>query len=120
MERVTGRTGNGDSTPPTRPHAESPVAYRKVEGLSARQNEVVSYIKDFRSVKGYAPTIREIAEHFGVCTNAIACTLAILKRQNVLTWKKNMSRSIRFIGETSVYVKDEHVERVEEFIRSLE
>jgi hypothetical protein len=57
-------------------------------------------IRGYRDQHGYVPTIREICGCMNISPNAVVCT-------------------IRFIGETPIYVRDDHVERVREFIRSL-
>jgi SOS-response transcriptional repressor LexA len=76
-------------------------------------------IRGYRDQHGYVPTIREICGCMNISPNAVVCMLRLLRDLGVLDWNEHTVRTIRFIGETPIYVRDDHVERVREFIRSL-
>lgn len=71
-----------------------------MRGLTRRQAEVLSAIKDMIAKKGYSPTTRELGERIGVpSTNGVHDHLKALKRKGYITWVKGLSRSINLVGE---------------------
>lgn len=116
--RVSRVPGNGDATPGTIPARKG--GFPELTAPSARQNELIAFLRAFRDEHGYMPTLREAGSHFNCHQNAIKGMLGILKRLNILDYEPRRSRSIRFIGETLIYVKDEHADKVREFYRLLD
>lgn len=67
--------------------------------LTARQQDVLDWIVGYIDVRGYSPTIREIASHYGWKTpNAVACHLKPLRKKGYITWQDGCSRTLRVIG----------------------
>lgn len=62
---------------------------------SKRQAEILQFIAEFRKRKGYAPSLSEIADNFGVSVPTIHQHIAYLRQKNLLTTEKGKRRSIR-------------------------
>jgi len=70
--------------------------------LTAKQRKVFNFLKDFIGEKGYPPTLREIAAHFGLMgPKAPQKTLAILERKGFLRRVQGGSRAIEVLGDPS-------------------
>jgi repressor LexA len=67
--------------------------------LTARQGEVLGFIKKHISTAGYAPTIREIGDHFGISVKGVQDHLMVLKRKGVITSESGKARTIKVIKE---------------------
>jgi repressor LexA len=71
--------------------------------LTERQKEVFEFLKDFLREKGYPPTLREIASHFGLQgPKAPQKTLNILERKGYIRKILGGSRTIEILGHPSV------------------
>lgn len=67
----------------------------KRNSLTKRQQEIYNYVKDRIQNRGYAPTVREIGEHFGIKSpNGVMCHLKALEKKGIITRESNMSRAI--------------------------
>jgi repressor LexA len=66
-----------------------------MKGLTQRQREVLNYIQEFIHLNRYAPSYREIQEHFAFSSlGSVHKHLTVLKRKGALTMEKQCSRSI--------------------------
>lgn len=66
------------------------------EPLTRRQKEVLDYLRSFIGKKDYAPSYREVAEHFGYASVAtVAEHIETLKAKGYLENEENMARSIQ-------------------------
>lgn len=66
------------------------------EPLTRRQKEVLEYLRAFIDKHDYAPSYREIADHFGFSSVAtVAEHIDGLKAKNYLENEENMARSIQ-------------------------
>ena len=66
--------------------------------LTKRQAETLNYIRAFTRKKGYSPSYREIADHFGLsAVSTIAKHVKSLKEQGLIAHKWNRSRSLTTI-----------------------
>lgn len=61
--------------------------------LTAKQKELLDYIEDFLEREAMAPTVYEIAEHFGIKTSTVFAHLRSLQRKKELT-RSSKARSI--------------------------
>lgn len=59
-----------------------------------RQADVFDVVSRVTKRKGVAPSMREIADTFGVAIHAVDCHLKCLRRKGYLTWAPTTSRSI--------------------------
>jgi repressor LexA len=67
-----------------------------VQGLTDRQAQVLHYIRQSISERGYPPTLREIGAHMGIrSTNGVNDHLRALERKGYLTREDMKSRALR-------------------------
>jgi repressor LexA len=70
--------------------------------LTTRQKELLDFLKDFLTEKGFPPTLREIASHFGLKgPRGPQKTLHILERKGFIHKKAGGSRAIEIMGLSS-------------------
>jgi repressor LexA len=68
--------------------------------LTKRQTEILEFIHEQLGSEGDAPTVREIAEHFGIrSTNAVADHLKALERKGVIERDPRSARGIHLPEE---------------------
>lgn len=64
--------------------------------FTKRQKQILDYIREHLATKGYAPSMREIAAHFGLSSVAtVHQHITALEKMDVLSKDWNRSRSIR-------------------------
>ncbi len=69
--------------------------------LTKRQKEVLDYLTEYIETYGYAPSIDEIREHFGLGSLAtVHKHLLTLERKRVIRREPNQSRSIELVPTT--------------------
>lgn len=61
--------------------------------LTEKQKDILNYIEDFIEQETMAPTVYEIADHFGIKTSTVFAHLRSLQRKNWLT-RSSKARSI--------------------------
>jgi repressor LexA len=67
-----------------------------MQGLTDRQQQVLSYIRQSIHDRGYPPTLREIGAHMGIrSTNGVNDHLRALERKGYLTREDMKSRALR-------------------------
>lgn len=70
-----------------------------MESLTARQQEILDYIRSHQAEQGVVPTLREIATHFGFRSmTAAADHVRALRRKGYLAHSPRLSRSHRVIS----------------------
>ncbi|RMG03964.1 MAG: transcriptional repressor LexA [Planctomycetota bacterium] len=80
--------------------------------LTKRQQEVYNFIRDKIHSRGYGPTVREIADHFGIRSpNGVMCHLRALERKQLIVREPNRSRAIRLAQESAVPSSSKHRSR---------
>ena len=52
--------------------------------LTQRQQEVAQFIENYMDSNGYAPSVRNIADHFGFSPKAAYDHMTALKKKNVI------------------------------------
>jgi repressor LexA len=65
-----------------------------MNSLTARQNEILTLIRDYQNQHGYPPSLRELAGHFKVYPNTIQDHLKALIRKGYLKREPNRSRGV--------------------------
>ncbi len=65
--------------------------------LTARQREVLDFIRGFMTRMGYPPTVREIGSHFGFVPRSIFDHLKALERKGYLRRTASKSRSLQLV-----------------------
>lgn len=67
-----------------------------MQGLTARQEQVLAYIRESIIERGYPPTLREIGAHMGIrSTNGVNDHLRALERKGYLSREDMKSRALR-------------------------
>jgi len=67
-----------------------------MQGLTDRQHQVLHYIRQSITERGYPPTLREIGAHMGIrSTNGVNDHLRALERKGYLTREDMKSRALR-------------------------
>lgn len=70
--------------------------------MTARQREVLSAIAEFQNVRGYSPSIRELADVLGLdSVSTVHRHLEVLKRQGFIAWEPSANRTIRILKGAS-------------------
>src|SRR5689334_8248198 len=70
-----------------------------MQGLTDRQQQVLHYIRQSITERGYPPTLREIGAHMGIkSTNGVNDHLRALERKGFLTREDMKSRTLRPVG----------------------
>ena len=68
--------------------------------LTARQREVFDMIYEKIINRGYGPTVREIADQFGIASpNGVVCHLKALEKKGLIIRSPNKSRAIELTDE---------------------
>jgi repressor LexA len=65
--------------------------------LTARQREVLEFVRQFMTKAGYPPTVREIGAHFGFVPRSVFDHLKALERKGYLRRDPAKSRSLRIL-----------------------
>lgn len=69
--------------------------------LTARQREVLEFVRQFMTKAGYPPTVREIGAHFGFVPRSIFDHLKALERKGYLRRDGTKSRSLQILEPRS-------------------
>lgn len=76
--------------------------------LTERQNEILSFIHQFRDENGYPPTLREIGKRFGISsTFGVKRHLDALVKKGYLNIESNASRGISIVRNDPVKIEEE-------------
>ena len=68
--------------------------------LTARQGEVLEFIRDQVATQGFAPTVREIGEFFNIASpNGVVSHLRALEKKGYIEREPNRSRTIRLTAD---------------------
>ena len=68
--------------------------------LTKRQQEILNYLRAFLEGRGYAPTLEEIAGHFGLASlNGVYKHLRALEERGFIKRLANQARSIQILDE---------------------
>ena len=68
-----------------------------MKALTECQQESLRYIRDYTLENSRPPTIREVAEHFGVTVKAAQDRITALRKKHFLAPSDNCSRSLRIL-----------------------
>lgn len=73
-----------------------------MKGLTKRQLEILSFIKEYIRVKNYSPSYREIMQHFGFSSlGSVYKHIHVLKRKQALDGESRSSRSLSISEDSS-------------------
>ncbi|MFO0840728.1 MAG: transcriptional repressor LexA [Phycisphaerae bacterium] len=68
---------------------------KRPSSLTPKQLRVLTFIRDFTHAKGYAPTMQELADDFGVSKVTVFEHIAALQRKGYLRRSRHKARSLR-------------------------
>jgi len=80
-----------------------------MKNLTARQKEILDFLRQFIIDHGYPPTMREIAAHFEISVKAVFDHVKALEKKHCIRCDVNRSRAIELIQDTPEN-KDELIE----------
>ena len=69
------------------------------KALTARQRQVLNFVRGFAAENGYPPTVREIGAHFGFVPRSVFDHLKALERKGYLRRRSSKSRSLEILDE---------------------
>lgn len=69
--------------------------------LTARQRQVLDFIRHFMAQAGYPPTVREIGAHFGFVPRSVFDHLKALERKGYLRRTASKSRSLQILDPSA-------------------
>lgn len=78
--------------------------------LTPKQLRVLTFIRDYSRARGYAPTMQELGDEFGVSKVTVFEHVAALQRKGYLRRSKHKARSLRLSG--SIDFADERATRL--------
>ena len=73
-----------------------------MKGLTSRQKEVLEFIRSFIGENRFPPTIREIADFFGVSPKSAHDHVLAMEKKGYLSFNKRHSRTIEIFAEAGV------------------
>jgi repressor LexA len=78
--------------------------------LTRRQQEVYDFMRGLIQSRGYGPTVREIAQEFGIRSpNGVVCHLRALERKGLIHRNPNKARAIELTQQPSTMVNHKDV-----------
>jgi repressor LexA len=66
-------------------------------GTTAKQRAVMDAIVELTAARGYPPSIRDLANHFGVNVNDVYQKITRLHRDGLVAWDPGVCRSLRVV-----------------------
>jgi repressor LexA len=73
-----------------------------VRRLTGRQEAVLEFVKEYQAERGYSPTLREIADHFGIASQtAVRDHLRALEEKGMLRRSAGSPRALAVVGAPS-------------------
>lgn len=73
--------------------------------LTAKQKEILDFIKKFENEKGYGPSLEETAKHFGKVPSTIHQHVKLLTEKGFIKKLSNQPRSVGSFKETDLVVE---------------
>jgi len=67
--------------------------------LTPKQKNLLDFIEEYSNEKGYAPSFREMAAHFGLSVSTVSSHVHALRKKEQLQLKKQTSRSLKLKKE---------------------
>ena len=81
--------------------------------LSARQEQILKFIKDYTAETGFPPSVREIGEGVGLSSPAsVYAQLNTLQKKGVLNRAGSKTRSVTLPGENTASMKNVPIKKV--------
>lgn len=81
--------------------------YLFMDKLTNKQERVLEFIKEYSMVNSYPPTLKELADNFGVTIGTVQDYVFALQKKGYLSREKNIARGFRIINDNSEKKKSE-------------
>lgn len=72
-----------------------------MKGLTKRQQEVIDFIEYYLAENGFAPSVRDIGDHFGFSPKAAFDHLTALRKKGIIKTADNLPRSVVMVKGSS-------------------
>ncbi|HAN42673.1 MAG TPA: repressor LexA [Sphaerochaeta sp.] len=72
-----------------------------MKGLTERQQEIAQFIENYFDENGYAPSLRDIGNHFGFSPKAAYDHLRALEKKNIIKTADNLPRGMALLKRTT-------------------
>lgn len=72
-----------------------------MKGLTERQQEIAQFIEKYFDENGYAPSLRDIGNHFGFSPKAAYDHLRALEKKNIIKTADNLPRGMALLKRTT-------------------
>ena len=72
-----------------------------MKGLTERQQEIALFIEHYFDENGYAPSLRDIGNHFGFSPKAAYDHLRALEKKNIIKTADNLPRGMALLKRTT-------------------
>ena len=72
-----------------------------MKGLTAKQKNFIHFIERFSTTEGMAPTVYELADHFGIKTSTVFAHLKALQKKGFIT-RSSKARSIALSRKVAI------------------
>lgn len=72
-----------------------------MKGLTDRQQEIAQFIENYFDENGYAPSLRDIGNHFGFSPKAAYDHLRALEKKNIIKTADNLPRGMALLKRTT-------------------
>ncbi len=72
-----------------------------MKGLTERQQEIAQFIERYFDENGYAPSLRDIGNHFGFSPKAAYDHLRALEKKNIIKTADNLPRGMALLKRTT-------------------
>lgn len=66
---------------------------------TARQLQVVNFIRSYRDQQGYPPTMREIGDYLGIKPHTVFAHLAACERKGLIEIDRGRQRALRVVED---------------------
>lgn len=77
------------------------VSKRRQSALTPKQLRVLTFIRDYSHARGYAPTMQELADEFGVSKVTVFEHISALQKKGFLRRARHKARSLRLSDDIS-------------------
>jgi len=69
--------------------------------LTPKQLAILTYLRDYERKHGYAPTLQEVADHFGVTKVTIFEHVGVLQQKGLLARRRYKARSLKLTAQAA-------------------
>jgi Mn-dependent DtxR family transcriptional regulator len=83
--------------------------------MTQKQSQYYNYIRIYNEIKGYSPTLAEIAKEMGVTTSTVQNTVNALVMQGLITKTPNVKGGIILADQSAEYWKAKYFDLKDKF-----